>query len=338
MPNQILKVSGLKKYFPIRKGFFNKTVGHVKAVNDIDFEVNEGETVGLVGESGCGKSTTGNCIVRLLDPTAGSIQYTARDGSVIDLATASQKEIGPYRKEIQMVFQDPFSSLNPRMSVREIISEPMMLFNTVPKNEQQEAVAKLMSRVGLRPEYMVRYPHAFSGGQRQRVGIARALSVNPRLVVCDESVSSLDVSVQAQVLGLLEDLQDEYNMSYLFIAHDLSAVKHISDRIVVMYVGKVVEICETEELYANPMHPYTEALLGSVPKLIADKSVRKATLEGEVPDPSRPPEGCFFHPRCRYAKEECKHADMKLIPVDPNNPLGHRTTCIRHKELSLRGV
>ena len=338
MPNQILKVTGLKKYFPIKKGFFNKTVGYVKAVNDIDFEVNEGETVGLVGESGCGKSTTGNCIVRLLDTTEGSIVYTARDGSQIDLAAATNKEIAPIRKEIQMVFQDPFSSLNPRMTVREIIAEPAMLAKTVSKKDEQEMVAKLMTRVGLRPEYMVRYPHAFSGGQRQRVGIARALSVNPRLVVCDESVSSLDVSVQAQVLGLLEDLQHEYNMSYLFIAHDLSAVKHISDRIVVMYVGKIVEICETEELYANPMHPYTEALLGSVPKLIADKSVRKATLEGEVPDPSRPPEGCFFHPRCRYATEECKRADMKLIPVNPDDPLGHRTTCIRHKELSLRGV
>ena len=338
MPNQILKVTGLKKFFPIKKGFFNKTVGYVKAVNDVDFEVNEGETVGLVGESGCGKSTTGNCIVRLLDPTEGSIVYTARDGSKIDLARATNKEIKPYRKEIQMVFQDPFSSLNPRMTVREIIAEPAMLAKTVAKKDEQEMVARLMTRVGLRPEYMVRYPHAFSGGQRQRVGIARALSVNPRLVVCDESVSSLDVSVQAQVLGLLEDLQQEYNMSYLFIAHDLSAVKHISDRIVVMYVGKVVEICETEELYSNPMHPYTEALLGSVPKLIADKSVRKATLEGEVPDPSHPPKGCFFHPRCRYAKPECQEADMKLIPVDPNDPLGHRTTCIRHKELSLKGV
>ena len=338
MPNQILKVTGLKKFFPIKKGFFNKTVGYVKAVNDVDFEVNEGETVGLVGESGCGKSTTGNCIVRLLDATEGSVVYTARDGSQIDLAKASNKEIKPYRKEIQMVFQDPFSSLNPRMTVREIIAEPAMLAKTVAKKDEQEMVARLMTRVGLRPEYMVRYPHAFSGGQRQRVGIARALSVNPRLVVCDESVSSLDVSVQAQVLGLLEDLQQEYNMSYLFIAHDLSAVKHISDRIVVMYVGKVVEICETEELYSNPMHPYTEALLGSVPKLIADKSVRKATLEGEVPDPSHPPKGCFFHPRCRYAKPECQEADMKLIPVDPNDPLGHRTTCIRHKELSLKGV
>ena len=338
MATQILQVKGLKKYFPIRKGFFNRVVGYVKAVNDVDFEVFEGETVGLVGESGCGKSTTGNCIVRLLDPTAGSILYTARNGAQIDLATAKNSEIKPYRQEIQMVFQDPFSSLNPRMTVREIISEPSMLFKTVSKSEKQEMVAQLMTRVGLRPEYMVRYPHAFSGGQRQRIGIARALSVNPRLMICDESVSSLDVSVQAQVLGLLESLQEEFNISYLFIAHDLSAVKHISDRIVVMYVGKIVEICETEELYSRPMHPYTEALLGSVPKLIADKSVRKATLEGEVPDPSRPPEGCFFHPRCRYATEDCKRADMKLIPVDPNDPIGHRTTCIRWRELSLKGV
>ncbi|MGI6172625.1 MAG: ABC transporter ATP-binding protein [Christensenellales bacterium] len=338
MPKQILKVTGLRKYFPIKKGFFNRTVGYVKAVNDIDFEINEGETVGLVGESGCGKSTTGNCIVRLLDPSAGSVIYTSREGKTIDLATADNKEIRPFREEIQMVFQDPFSSLNPRMTIQEIISEPMGLFRTVPKDELRDRVSQLMKRVGLRPEYMVRYPHAFSGGQRQRVGIARALSVNPRLVICDESVSSLDVSVQAQVLGLLEDLQQEYNMSYLFIAHDLSAVKHISDRIVVMYVGKIVEICETEELYARPMHPYTEALLGSVPKLVADKSVRKATLEGEVPDPSRPPEGCFFHPRCKYATEECKTCDMKLIPVDPADPLGHRTTCIRFRELSLKGV
>lgn len=338
MPGQILKVAGLKKYFPIRKGFFNKITGYVKAVNSIDFEINEGETVGLVGESGCGKSTTGNCIVRLLNPTSGSIAYTSRDGRTIDLATAPLSQIKPYRREIQMVFQDPFSSLNPRMTVREIIAEPLLLFEHLPRSAQQDAVAALMNRVGLRPEYMVRYPHAFSGGQRQRIGIARALSLNPRLVVCDESVSSLDVSVQAQVLGLLEDLQNEFNMSYLFIAHDLSAVKHISDRVVVMYVGKVVEICETEELYKNPMHPYTEALLGSVPKLVADKSVRKATLEGEVPDPSRPPKGCFFHPRCRYARPECEEADMKLIPVDPENPVGHRTSCIRFGELSLKGV
>ena len=338
IPKQILQIDGLKKYFPIKKGFFNRTIGYIMAVNDISLEVNEGETVGLVGESGCGKSTTGNCIVRLLDPSAGAIRYTSRDGSVIDLATASQADIRPYRKEVQMVFQDPYSSLNPRMTVREIIAEPMMLCGTAPKEEQQDRVASLMERVGLRPEYMVRYPHAFSGGQRQRVGIARALSVNPRLVVCDEPVSSLDVSVQAQVLGLLEDLQREYNMSYLFIAHDLAAVKHIAERIVVMYVGKVVEISETEELFAAPKHPYTEALLDSVPKLVADKTVRKATLEGEVPDPSNPPEGCFFHPRCKYAMPDCRQADMKLIPIDPENPMGHRTTCIRYEELTLAGV
>lgn len=338
MSEQILKVAGLRKYFPIKKGFFNKEVGQVKAVNDIDFEIYAGETLGLVGESGCGKSTTGNCIVRLLNPTGGSILYTSRNGSTVDLAQAKNSEIRPYRREIQMVFQDPYSSLNPRMTVREIISEPLMLFGHVSKAEQQEAVAELMRRVGLRPEYMVRYPHAFSGGQRQRIGIARALSVKPRLMVCDESVSSLDVSVQAQVLGLLEELRDEFHMSYLFIAHDLSVVRHISDRIAVMYVGKVVEIGETDRLYRSPMHPYTEALLGSVPKLVADKSVRKATLEGEVPDPSRPPQGCFFHPRCRYARPECAAADMRLIPIDPNEPGGRRTSCIRFAELSLKGV
>lgn len=338
MSEQILKVAGLRKYFPIKKGFFNRVIGQVKAVNDIDFEINAGETVGLVGESGCGKSTTGNCIVRLLSPSSGSVLYTARDGGTVDLARMSNHEIRPYRREIQMVFQDPYSSLNPRMNVREIVAEPLMLFDHIGKSEQQEVVAALMKRVGLRPEYMVRYPHAFSGGQRQRIGIARALSVKPRLMVCDESVSSLDVSVQAQVLGLLEDLQAEFSMSYLFIAHDLSAVKHISNRIVVMYVGKVVEIGETEQLYSHPMHPYTEALLGSVPKLVADKSARKATLEGEVPDPSRPPEGCFFHPRCHYAKPECVEADMRLLPIDPDKPMGHRTSCIRFAELSLKGV
>lgn len=339
MAQKLLQVKGLKKFFPIQKGFFNKIVGHVKAVNDIEFEVNERETVGLVGESGCGKSTTGNCIVRLLDATDGEIHYTDRDGKTVDLASMKLGDVKPYRKEIQMIFQDPYSSLNPRMTVREIIAEPMQMFHPdMSKSELQDRVGQLMDRVGLRPEYMTRYPHAFSGGQRQRVGIARALSLNPRFVVCDESVSSLDVSVQAQVLGLLEDLQQEFEMSYLFIAHDLSAVKHISDRIVVMYVGKVVEIARTEELFATPKHPYTEALLASVPKLVADKAMRKQTLEGEVPDPSRPPEGCFFHPRCKYATEDCKRIDQNLLAVDPENPMGHRTTCIRHGELSLRGV
>ena len=254
---EILRISGLKKYFPIKKGFFNRTVAHVKAINDIEFEINEGETVGLVGESGCGKSTTGNCIVRLLEPTAGKIFYTERDGTSVDLAALSPAELKPYRREIQMVFQDPYSSLNPRMTVKDLIAEPLVINHMIDKRDAQDRVAAMMLRVGLRPEYMTRYPHAFSGGQRQRIGIARAISLNPRFVVCDEAVSSLDVSVQGQVLGLLEDLQTEFNMSYLFVAHDLSAVRHISDRVVVMYVGKVVEIAQTDELFENPRHPYT---------------------------------------------------------------------------------
>ncbi len=334
---EILRISGLKKYFPIKKGFFNRTVAHVKAINDIEFEINEGETVGLVGESGCGKSTTGNCIVRLLEPTAGKIFYTERDGTSVDLAALSPAELKPYRREIQMVFQDPYSSLNPRMTVKDLIAEPLVINHMIDKRDAQDRVAAMMLRVGLRPEYMTRYPHAFSGGQRQRIGIARAISLNPRFVVCDEAVSSLDVSVQGQVLGLLEDLQTEFNMSYLFVAHDLSAVRHISDRVVVMYVGKVVEIAQTDELFENPRHPYTEALLASVPKLVANKRGRGHTLEGDVADPSKPPEGCFFHPRCRYATEACKHSTQELLPV-AGDPKGHRTACIRFNELSLRGV
>lgn len=338
MAMPILKVKGLKKYFPIEKGFIKHTVGYVKAVNGVDFEVNDMETVGLVGESGCGKSTTGNCIVRLLNPSEGEMLFRTKQDEYIDLAAISLNKIKPYRSEIQMVFQDPYSSLNPRMTVRDIIAEPIKIFSACNAGEVNDKVAELMRRVGLRPEYMQRYPHAFSGGQRQRVGIARALALNPRLVVCDESVSSLDVSVQAQILGLLEDLRDEYHISYLFIAHDLSAVKHISDKVVVMYVGKVFEIAETTELFEHPMHPYTEALLASVPKLVADKTVRKETLTGEVPDPSNPPNGCFFHPRCKYATPECAESEQTLYPVKTSGGAAHFTSCIHYDKLNLRGV
>ena len=339
MAKKLLTVKGLKKHFPIHsKGFFGHTIGAVKAVNDISFELNTGETLGLVGESGCGKSTTGNCILHLLDPTDGEVLYHTENGQTIDLAKMPLKEIKPYRKEMQMVFQDPYSSLNPRMNVRQIITEPYAVFEKLSASEIQDRAELLMKKVGLPPEYLTRYPHAFSGGQRQRIGIARAIALNPRLIVCDECVSSLDVSVQAQVLSLLEELQAEYGMSYLFIAHDLSAVKHISDRVAVMYVGKIVEIADTDELYENPKHPYTEALLASVPKLDGDKHHRKMMLEGEVPDPSNPPQGCFFHPRCKYATEECRYCDQRLIPINPSEPEGHRTSCIRYHEITLKGV
>jgi len=334
----MLKVKGLKKYFPIEKGFIKHTVGNVKAVDGIDFDVNDMETVGLVGESGCGKSTTGNCIVRLLNPTGGEIMFRTKEDRYIDLATISLKEMKPYRSQIQMIFQDPYSSLNPRMTVHDIIAEPIRIFNTRNVGEVDDKVKNLMRRVGLPPEYMIRYPHAFSGGQRQRIGIARALALNPRFVVCDEAISSLDVSVQAQILGLLEDLRDEFNMSYLFIAHDLSAVKHISNRVVVMYVGKIFEIAETTELFRHPLHPYTEALLASVPKLVANKAVRKETITGEVPDPSNPPSGCYFHPRCKYATAECSEADQHLFSVNGENGTPHLTSCIHYDKLSLRGV
>ena len=339
MAERILTIKHLRKLFPIRsKGFFSRVIGHVNAVNDISFELNAGETLGLVGESGCGKSTTGNCILRLLDPTSGDVIFKTREGQELNLAHMRMSDIQPFRRDMQMVFQDPYSSLNPRMNVRQIITEPVFIYEKPSPSELQDRAEELMKKVGLPPEYLTRYPHAFSGGQRQRIGIARAIALNPRFVVCDECVSSLDVSVQAQVLSLLEDLQQEYGMSYLFIAHDLSAVKHIADRVAVMYIGKIVEICETEELYEHPMHPYTEALLASVPKLSGDKSQRKVTLEGEVPDPSNPPSGCFFHTRCPYATEECAHCSQELMPIDPSDPEGHRTTCIRWKELSLKGV
>ena len=332
----LMVVDNLSMFFPIRKGFFNRIHRYVRAVDGVSFTINKGETVGLVGESGCGKSTVGNCLIRLLTPTGGNATfYRESDQEGIDVTKATAKELREIRMDLQMVFQDPYSSLNPRMTARSIISEPLTIYKRCKPSEISDAVASLMTKVGLSPDYMNRYPHAFSGGQRQRICIAKALALNPQLMICDEAVSSLDVSVQAQILELLEDLKPEFGMSYLFVAHDLSTVKHISDRVIVMYVGKVVEIGSTEELFANPKHPYTEALLASVPRLVADKTVRKNILVGEVPDPSNPPSGCYFHPRCQYAIEECKSWNQNLHPA---GGLTHMSACLRSDELKLKGV
>ena len=334
--NVLLRVSDLKMHFPVRAGFFNRVVGHVKAVDGINFFIREGETLGLVGESGCGKTTTGRCIVRAYDPTGGEIRYLKRNGEHIDLAKMPENELKPYRQQIRMIFQDPYSSLNPRMTLLQIVGEPLTTNNIASGQELQDRVAELLRQVGLRPEFMQRYPHAFSGGQRQRIGVARALALEPRLVLCDEPVSALDVSVRAQILNLLQDLQDQYDLTYLFVAHDLSVVEYIADRVAVMYVGKLVEMASTEALYKNPQHPYTEALLSAVPK--PDPRLRslgrRIVLEGDVADPSHPPGGCYFHPRCRYAQDICSHEEPLLRDIGDD----HYVACHFAEELELRGV
>ena len=331
----LLEVDGLTKYFPIKKGFFRKVVGHVRAVDDVSFAVKEGETLGLVGESGCGKTTTARCILRAMDPTGGQIRYRNAAGEVVDIATLPNDEMRALRREMQMIFQDPYASLNPRMNLLDIVGEPLMVIDGVTdRAKRTERVAELLRLVGLRPEYMQRFPHAFSGGQRQRIVIARALALHPRLVVADEPVSALDVSVQAQVLNLMLELQRRLNLTYLFVAHDLSVVKHICDRVVVMYVGKIVEMAATDELYAAPKHPYTAALLSAVP--VADPRVRSGMtpLEGEVPSPAKPPSGCYFHPRCPYAVDICSHQQPPLDEVAP----GRFVSCHRAQELELVGA
>jgi peptide/nickel transport system ATP-binding protein len=332
----LLEVKDLRMHFPIKKGFLRRTVGYVKAVDDVSFFIRRGETLGLVGESGCGKTTTGRSIIRAYDPTGGAILYHQPDGRTVDLARLPAGDLKPYRREIRMIFQDPYSSLNPRMTVFQIVSDPLRVNKVASGKELEDRVAALLRRVGLRPEYMRRYPHAFSGGERQRVGIARALALNPRLVVADEAVSALDVSVRAQILNLLEDLQQEFGLTYLFVAHDLSVVEHICDRVAVMYVGKLVEMGPTEELYARPFHPYTEALLSAVP--LPDPRLRgkgrRIILQGDVPDPSNPPSGCYFHPRCPYAKENCKTETPPLREITP----GRYAACHYAEELRLRGV
>ena len=338
--NILLDVKGLKKYFPIQKGFLRRTVGYVKAVDDVTFFVREGETLGVVGESGCGKSTAGRSIIRLYEPTAGEIGFKSRElGSngqtkTVNLTELSPQEMKAVRKEISMIFQDPVNSLNPRMSVSDIIAEPMIIHGMKMGRETEDTIVSLLERVGLRSDHLRRYPHEFSGGQRQRIGIARALSLNPSLVICDEPVSALDVSIQAQTLNLLQDLQKEFNLAYIFVAHDMSVVEHISDRVAVMYVGKIVEMAETDALFTNPLHPYTEALLSSVPKPDPLYKSHRIMMQGEVADPSNPPSGCYFHPRCRYAKDLCKQTTPEFRQVKPD----HWTACHFAEELKLEGI
>ncbi len=336
----LLEVKNLKKFFPIQKGLMRKTVGNVRAVDDVSFFVREGETLGLVGESGCGKTTAGRCIIRLYNPTGGEaffrtkILSSGNEDKVVDLIKLDLVQMKAVRQEIAMIFQDPINSLNPRMTVSDIVAEPMVIHGKYKSQESEDIIVRLLERVGLRPDHMRRYPHEFSGGQRQRIGIARALSMNPRLVICDEPVSALDVSIQAQTLNLLQDLQKDFNLAYIFVAHDLSVVQHISDRVAVMYVGKICEMANAEALYMTPLHPYTEALMSAVPKADPKYKSDRIIMQGDVADPSNPPSGCYFHPRCRYTIDRCKTEAPEFRELKPD----HFVSCHRAEELTLRGV
>jgi len=330
----LLEVRNLRKLYPIQKGFARRVVGHVRAVDDVSFAIREGETLGLVGESGCGKTTTARCVLRAMAPTSGEIRFRTAAGPVVDLAPLSRAALRPLRPDMQMIFQDPFGSLNPRMTLFDNVGEPLLVNGLRDRRARMERVSELLQLVGLRPEFLHRFPHAFSGGQRQRIGIARALATRPRLVVADEPVSALDVSVQAQVLNLLLELQERLHLTYLFVAHDLSVVKHVCDQVAVMYVGQLVETAPTAAIFARPRHPYTAALMRAVP--VADPRVPSGdlALAGEVASPANPPPGCYFHPRCVFAVERCRAEPPALREVAP----GHFARCHLAEELTLAGV
>jgi peptide/nickel transport system ATP-binding protein len=330
----VLDVQSMKKYFPIKKGFLQKTVGYVKAVDDVQFYIRPGETLGLVGESGCGKTTLGRCILRAIEPSSGSVLFRDRQGNVCDVLKMETSDLRAIRRDMQLIFQDPYSSLNPRMTVLNIIAEPLVCNGLMSGDELKDRVKQLMELVGLNSRHLERYPHAFSGGQRQRIGIARALATEPKFIVCDEAVSALDVSVQAQIINLLQDLQERLNLSYLFISHDLGVIQHISNRVGVMYVGKMVETASTKDLFATPKHPYTEALLSAKPVPDPRKKSNRIILSGEVANPANPPSGCYFHPRCPYAKDVCKKETPEMKQVGD----GHYAACHFAEELELRGV
>ncbi|HET6485608.1 MAG TPA: oligopeptide/dipeptide ABC transporter ATP-binding protein [Spirochaetia bacterium] len=329
----LLEVQSLKKYYPVEQGLFRRHVATVKAVDGLDLTINAGETLGLVGESGCGKTTAGRCILRAIEPTSGKV-FLRLNGQMVEVTALNREALYGIRRHAQMIFQDPFSSLDPRMTVLDIISEPLVANGLAHGSEVVDRVLELMKLVGLEAKHLKRYPHAFSGGQRQRIGIARALAPNPQLVVADEPVSALDVSIQAQILNLLQDLQSALKLTYLFVAHDLSVIEHISDRVAVMYVGRLVETAETEELFLRPLHPYTEALLSAVPKPDPDIKMERIILTGEVANPANPPSGCYFHPRCRYAKDICSKEAPSWQEVRP----AHWVSCHFARELRLRGV
>lgn len=333
MKDIILEAKAIKKHFPIKKGFFMREVGQVKAVEEVSLSIHRGETLGLVGESGCGKSTLGRTLIRLYEPTSGTIQF---DGE--DFLNLKGKALREKRRDIQMIFQDPYASLDTRMTVGQIIEQPFKIHNLLGKIEREARVKQLLELVGLKASHVNRYPHEFSGGQRQRISIARAISLNPKLIICDEPVSALDVSIQAQILNLLKDLQDRLQLTYLFISHDLSVIEHVCDRIAVMYLGCIVEIATREELFINPRHPYTRALISSIPHIGLGKKKMQKILSGEIPSPINPPSGCTFHPRCSYKIKECSTVVPQLLPLTYAPTENHFKACHVNLETHLKEI